>query len=341
MNGIGSASAVGAGAGRITAGTGTFGRNGDDGFAVLLADMLKGQASSQLNGTGSDSGFSSLSSLCGMTAGGDASNMQTALLSGEGDMDAQLGMILVSMLMNSDSDPAFMLLSSLLSVAAKDRSGSASPLPAFMGNAEAALPAWGSFPAYAGSEQVPAQAWIPTNPDITGDESRRSYELLSRVIRQFDVESSARYTPYKRGNDTYCNIFVWDVTSALGAEIPHYVDPGTGQPRHYPDVAGAMELDANATCDWLSQHGSRYGWTEVGAEEAQAYANRGCPAVTAWNNQGGIGHVQVVCPSENGGYDSVRGVTVAQSGCCNNEYIYISSVYSSRTLSQVHYYVHA
>jgi hypothetical protein len=342
MNEIGSDILVDYGGAR-TLGAGTAGRSGDSGFAVLLSEMLKEQASSQLSGAVSDSGLSSLSALCGISTGGDTSgSLPTALWSGEGDTDSQLGIMLVYMLMNSESDSGSMLLSSLLTAAAK--SGSTSPLSAFISDAGADSPAVTPSPvtADAGSEQVPAAAWVPTNPDITGDEGCRSASLLGSIIRQFDVESSARYAPYKRGNDTYCNIFVWDVTSALGAEIPHYVDPSTGQPRHYPDTAGAMELDANATCDWLSRHGCRYGWTEVGAEEAQAYANSGHPAVTAWKNpSGGAGHVQVVCPSENGAYDSVRGVTVAQSGAHNCEYTYISSVYSSNSLSQVHYYVHA
>ncbi len=287
--------------------------------------------------------FSSPAALGTMGSGENALSSLLTLFSGGEDADSQLGIMLLYMLMNSDSDSSYMMLSSLLSAAAKDKS--AADLSALMTDAGAYMTdglsssvfSYGSY-----GDPVPAMAWIPSNPDVTGDESCRSSELLNTIIRQFDVENSERYIPYRHGNDTYCNIFVWDVTSALGAEIPHYVDPSTGQPRHYPDTAGAMELDANATCDWLSRHGCRYGWTEVGAEEAQAYANSGHPAVTAWKNpSGGAGHVQVVCPSENGAYDSVRGVTVAQSGAHNCEYTYISSVYSSNSLSQVHYYVHA
>jgi hypothetical protein len=188
---------------------------------------------------------------------------------------------------------------------------------------------------------LPEMAWIPTSPAVTGDSSCRSPELLERIIGQFGVESSARYTPYKNGSDTYCNIFVWDVTSALGAEIPHYVDAQTGQPRRYPDTAGARELDANGTYRWLSVHGSRYGWTEVSAETAQEYANRGYPAVTAWYNPAGAGHVQVVRPSKDGAYDAGRGVAVAQAGRTNREYMYTSSMYGRSSLSQVRYFIHA
>lgn len=190
-----------------------------------------------------------------------------------------------------------------------------------------------------GSAIVPTEAWKPTTPAVTSDADDRSASLLRSVIDQFNVETAERYRPYRNGNDTYCNIFTWDVTAALGCEIPHYVD-SSGNPKTYPDVSGAYELDANGTCDWLSKYGSQYGWREVSAEEAQAAANSGLPTVAGFKNTGGIGHVQIVCPSENGSYDPIRGVTVAQAGSNRYNYAYASSVYSSSRLPSVRYYVH-
>lgn len=329
-------------------------QNSENTFAVLLSDMIQGQASAQLFSAGSRSSSltgSSLGSLGAMHYGGDdLTSLLSSLSDGEGsqsDMDVMLLYMLMNM--NSDSDSGMMMISSLLSAATGDRSYSAD-LPLSVGtvahfdaridDSSAPIPDLGS--SGTGGEMMPLNGWVPTNPAITANASFRSSEQLNRIIQQFDVESSARYTPHKYGGDTYCNIFVWDVTSALGCEIPHWVDADTGQPRQYPDIKGAVELGANATYRWLEKHGSENGWIEVSAEEAQMYANKGCPAVTTWKNPGGgAGHVQIVCPSKDGGYDESRGVSVAQAGGHNYEYTYTSSIYGSRSLSQVRYYVHA
>lgn len=191
-----------------------------------------------------------------------------------------------------------------------------------------------------GGAALPDEAWKPVNMPLTGNPTNRSAQRLDDILDQFNVETAERYRPYRRtGRDTYCNIYVWDVTRTLGAEIPHYVD-ADGTPRGYPDVKGARELDANATYNWLDKHGAQYGWREVSAEQAQRYANAGYPAVTAWHNSNGAGHVQVVCPSKDGGFDTVRGVSVAQSGSKNTRYAHLSSTLRSSELKNVRYYVH-
>ncbi len=167
-----------------------------------------------------------------------------------------------------------------------------------------------------------------------GNRSASSYR---KVIDQLDVENNPRYAP--RNGSTYCNIFQWDVTKAMGAEIPHYTNANTGAPtsKDDPDV---RHMNANRISGWLNEHGERYGWYEVSAEQAQRLANQGHPAVTIWkNNSGGHGHCQVVCPSQNGDYDPVRGVTIAQAGRRLMNYNYITNVYSS-TLPEVQYFAH-
>ena len=183
---------------------------------------------------------------------------------------------------------------------------------------------------------LPTEAWKPAVPAITNSQGNRSPAAFRAVIDQFNVESAERYRPYSNG-DTYCNIFMWDVTSAMGAEIPHYVDAVTGAPRYYPDIKGARELNAIAIDEWLRTHGPSYGWREVDAETAQRYANAGRPAVTtAGQNR----HVQVVCPSKDGGFDPIRGVTIAQAGAKVTNYTNISGIYSSNGLKSVRYFVH-
>ncbi len=188
---------------------------------------------------------------------------------------------------------------------------------------------------------TPYNASKATTPGLISSVSRRSAANYRQVIDQFNVENNPRYAVNKKGTgDTYCNIFLWDVTSAMGAEIPHYIDAKTSMPRTYPNVSGARALNANGIYKWLMQHGKAHGWVQVSAEQAQAYANQGRPAVTAWRNPDGHGHVQVVCPSNDGRYDPKRGVTIAQAGRRLTSYSPITKIYSTR-LKDVVYFAHA
>jgi hypothetical protein len=184
---------------------------------------------------------------------------------------------------------------------------------------------------------LPTAEWVPTTPAIVSSENDRSPERLRAVIDQFNVESAERYRPRRNNNDTYCNIFVWDVTAALGCEIPHYADPVTGAPMSYPNVKGAREQGAIAMEQWLETYGARYGWRETDAQTAQQYANEGRPAVTTSRS---AGHTQMVCPSQSGQYDPARGVTVSQAGSRVVNYTHISGIYSQKGLTGVRYFVH-
>jgi hypothetical protein len=184
--------------------------------------------------------------------------------------------------------------------------------------------------------ELPVNGWIAATPSIVSTEEYRDPNLYRAVVSQFMVENSERYRP--RDGKTYCNIFMWDVTAAMGAEISHYTDPVTGVPRYRPDNEGAIAMNAVRIDTWLSNHGRNYGWREVDAETAQYHANQGRPAVTT---SGSNGHVQVVVPSRDGGFDPVRGVTIAQAGGRLTSYAYITETYSASTLkNQVRYWVH-
>ncbi|MDR0858773.1 MAG: hypothetical protein LBN97_07075 [Oscillospiraceae bacterium] len=184
---------------------------------------------------------------------------------------------------------------------------------------------------------IPSNAGLPVNPPLRGGESERSPELYNDIIEQFGVESNPRYTPGKLGA-TWCNIYVWDVTSAMGAEIPHYTDAQTGEPRTYPDVAGAIELNAAAVDDWLETKGAEYGWREVSAEIAQAAANAGLPTV---GTSGDVGHVQMIVPSRDGTYNPATGPAVSQAGSKNYSYTTVNQTYKASALPQVRYWTHA
>src|SRR5438067_1564270 len=87
------------------------------------------------------------------------------------------------------------------------------------------------------------QPWKPTSPPLTNGSDNRSAANYAAVVKQFDVANNGRYTPNQQGKgETYCNIFLWDVTRALACEVPHWVD-ADGNPSA---VGIGKELNANA-----------------------------------------------------------------------------------------------
>ena len=308
-------------------------------FSEALTQTLTESAAS-----GASGGVTSLplGGAASLPLGGAMDNLQYSLLAevaggAGGDQDMLMYMLMLMMREFSHSDPTPMLaaLAVLAPASSAFTPGESQTAP----NLHPSKLSYRGAPLSSGF--LPVKAWLPTSLRVAGNAENRNAGTLRQVINQFNVESAERYRPNRNGK-TYCNIFLWDVTRALDCEIPHYVDRVTGQPRIYPDTAGAYELDASGTHDWLLRHGEDHGWYEVGAEQAQYHANAGYPAVTAWkNNGGGAGHVQVVCPAQNGGYDAARGVTVAQAGSKNFSYAHLNATMSRDKISDVRYFIHA
>ena len=156
-----------------------------------------------------------------------------------------------------------------------------------------------------GTDKAP---WLPITPPVISTKEERNPVLYAAVIDQLGVEANPRYRRGQEGkNETYCNIFVWDVTRAMQAEIPHWVDASGGS----VEVFKGRELDANGLIEWLEESGSAAGWKPVSAKRAQQYANLGVPAIAAWKNTQGTGHLAVVRP---GIFSSQGGPTIAQVG---------------------------
>ncbi len=194
---------------------------------------------------------------------------------------------------------------------------------------------------YDGSEPASGTTTLnaahPVNPPLVNEPGQRDRAMYANVINQFGVGSNPRYTPRdidKNGSqDTFCNIFVWDVTRAMGAEIPFHVSLEDG---HSPvAVAKGNYMDANEMTRWLSEHGTKYGWREVSAEEAQSSANAGQPAVVAWDSHSSkAGHVAVVRPGE---YSEKDGPVIAQAGRNNLNETTVSKTFANKT---PRYFVH-
>ena len=177
--------------------------------------------------------------------------------------------------------------------AAPDTSVRHRPPPGF----EAAAPRWGDRP-----------QWVPVDAPVRSTARARSREALLAVVAQFRVETSPRYQAEAREDrrETWCNIFTWDVTRALDAEVPHWVDDA-GKPA--PEGQG-RELTANATVHWLETHGATRGWTEGDAAGAAAAAEAGQPVLAVWRNTDGHGHLALVVPAVSG----APGIHIAQAG---------------------------
>lgn len=200
------------------------------------------------------------------------------------------------------------------------------------------------------------KAWEPVIPFVTNRPGQRSKEAYNAVINQFDVENNPRYQ--KRKGKTYCNIFAWDVSVAMGVELPRFVkvnkigdhEDATGEPlgrspgKHkvYSKDATATELDANRLATWLgSEQGKKFGWREVSAEEAQRRANQGYMTVSVINKYPKPGHVQVIRPTPDGSdYNPKKGVYLAQAGSTNTNGVYFLDKYTKDYYKRYKFYTH-
>lgn len=165
---------------------------------------------------------------------------------------------------------------------------------------------------------------FPTNPPITNSPGRRSVQSYDAVLDQFGVSKNPRYA--HRNGATFCNIFAWDVTRAMGAEIPHWIKPN-GDPTLHTDKSG-NELNANAVNLWLHQHGSRFGWRRVELGDAVSRANAGYPTAASHRNKGGIGHIAMIRPGE---ASATEGPWMAQAGATNSNRIRLYRVWKRST----------
>jgi len=144
--------------------------------------------------------------------------------------------------------------------------------------------------------------WAPLQSYAFG----RSKERLLEVAGQFAVTVHPRYA--KEHTDactrTWCNIYVWDVTSAMHAEVPHWVGPSRDPAAPGPHNT---ELTANDMIDWLGV--GRGEWTRMAdADQAYSWADLGRPVVATYRARTGQhGHVAMVLP----------GRRIAQAGAVN------------------------
>jgi hypothetical protein len=102
--------------------------------------------------------------------------------------------------------------------------------------------------------------WKAVVAPIQSRPGQRSKQKLEQVLKQFAVTSNPRYrhTPPEKSK---AHIFVWDVSIAMGCEIPHFV--------------GANELTLNQTIDWVRFEAPMKGWVRTGEFDVYDLANAG------------------------------------------------------------------
>lgn len=178
----------------------------------------------------------------------------------------------------------------------------------------AVVPAPGHAATYDGVH--PAPGTVSTNrsnyvqPPLTNSAGQRDPATYSQLIDQFAVGFNPRYQP--GGGNTYCNIFVWDVSRAMGAEVAHWIDASGNIA--VPSAPHAFEININGGVNWMRDHGAQHGWNPATAQEAQDAANQGQLAVVMWKNEtGGHGHTAIVRP----GSITAKGPATAQAGAHN------------------------
>ena len=149
--------------------------------------------------------------------------------------------------------------------------------------------------------------WLVTDiaaaldPPLRNAPGARSATNLLAVVAQFLLEVSPRYHPRDLDDDghqeTMCNVFLSDVTAALGCPVPR------GDARKW--------LRANDQIDWLrSDAAVLAGWRETTAQTGAARAFVGFPTVVTFKAPSGSGHVALLVPTPPGR----TGAYVAQAG---------------------------
>lgn len=192
----------------------------------------------------------------------------------------------------------------------------------------------------------PASRAVPAVLNAANTQENRGPEALDAVLNALDVTRTSRYQPTLSA--TFCNIFAWDATTALGAEIPHWVDRVTGEAYRYDTALSysenaerGRELNANALYDWLETRGTTVGYRAVDRETATLAANAGRPAVAIWQNPDTdrSGHIVVLRPYDPAYPGDSAGTYVAQAGLRNSNYMTLEKAFGSK-LNTVRYYIH-
>lgn len=153
------------------------------------------------------------------------------------------------------------------------------------------------------------QAVADGKPDVANDLETKLFQANEyAVVEALNVSESSRYK--KGGGDTYCNIYAFDVVSAMGGYLPRswWTDDSIKKIKNGESVEikfalnnsdTVREMNANQLTDWMKTYGAGFGWrkaTDVG--KAQEAANGGKIAIllAGRDKAEDSGHVNVILP---------------------------------------------
>ena len=140
----------------------------------------------------------------------------------------------------------------------------AATVPQLTGPAPTAAAAPAKVPVFDGKTVPDAlkhrDLWKALTPPATSLPGKRSKAIYESVLNQFGLLTNPRYDDDAPGKPRG-HIYVWDVSKAMGCEIPHFV--------------GAKELTLAQTCDWLRHEGPMRGWKRVSDSDIIDRANEG------------------------------------------------------------------
>ena len=164
---------------------------------------------------------------------------------------------------------------------------------------------------------IPNNQGLRCIAEITAPAVGNSRDVYRSVVGQFPLTTHERWRALFNDDGTlkatWCNIALWDISSAFGCEIPHWVKKGTtdekGKPKFEacdqlpteplwgPGAVDRVELSANDTVRWLSTTGvRRFGWKLVTRAGAYDSVNGGAFTIAVMLNPMGHGHVAVCLP---------------------------------------------
>lgn len=169
---------------------------------------------------------------------------------------------------------------------------------------------------------------------VNGETERRASRLLL-AIQQFRVGTNPRYQP--ANGETFCNIFLWDWSRAVAAEVPHWFDVQGNAARPY--ARNALEMNVKRLIMWLeTEPGHAHGWVQVSLEAAVLGAEAGLPVFGTWRNPNPLkhSHVAVLTPP------ALPEVYVAQAGAvCGDRVPLVNAFGNTTRVAAVQWWRHA
>ncbi|MGQ0505353.1 MAG: hypothetical protein ACT4TC_08530 [Myxococcaceae bacterium] len=106
--------------------------------------------------------------------------------------------------------------------------------------------------------------WKAVTAPVQSREGKRTGLIYRQAINQFGVGNNPRYEPEDNGASR-AHIFVWDLSRAMGAEIPHFL--------------GSRELSFVQTVDWIRYEGGDRCWLKCELARAIQAADSGMPVL--------------------------------------------------------------